>query len=192
MLKLFVYDNLKKEVIVNEPDILLIREFKDLWTNDRNKCKEDKVGDKKLKFFKELHYIYLVIDWRTPYKQFTERERHEYALLDSGLSKEEFDDPTFRTACRKYKEMQEKSIIGSLLQSQYNLIHRMKIKYDTMDLDERKDDGTPIHKNKDILGEMASIAKSLDGLKDLEEMYKKEQEAENSLRGDHEPGMFDR
>jgi hypothetical protein len=29
---------------MNEPDILLIKEFEELWNNDRNKTKEDKTG----------------------------------------------------------------------------------------------------------------------------------------------------
>lgn len=30
MLKLFSYDNMKKEVVINEADVLLIKEFADL------------------------------------------------------------------------------------------------------------------------------------------------------------------
>ena len=115
MLKLFMYDNDANRVVVNEPDILLIKEFAELWNNDRNKNSEDKTGNKKLRAFKELQYIYLAIDWRSPYNQYTNQEKHEQALLDSGLSEAQFDDEIFRAACRKYQELQEKSIIGSLL-----------------------------------------------------------------------------
>jgi len=67
MLKLFMYDNDTNRVVVNEPDILLIKEFAELWNNDRNKNSEDKTGTKKQRAYKELQYIYLAIDWRSPY-----------------------------------------------------------------------------------------------------------------------------
>lgn len=191
MLKLFLYDNEQQQVRMNEPDILLIKEFEDLWNNDRNKTKEDKTGQMKTRAYRELKYIYLAIDWRSPYNQYMAQEKHELALIDADLTQEEFDDPTFRAACRKYKELQETSIVGSLLQAQYNTIYKMKIYYDNIDLEEKKEDGTRINKTKDILAEMASTAKALEGLKALEEMWRKEQEQESSIRGDLEPGFMD-
>ena len=191
MLKLFLYDNEQQQVRMNEPDILLIKEFEDLWNNDRNKTKEDKTGQMKTRAYRELKYIYLAIDWRSPYNQYMAQEKHELALIDADLTQEEFDDPIFRAACRKYKELQETSIVGSLLQAQYNTIYKMKIYYDNIDLEEKKEDGTRINKTKDILAEMASTAKALEGLKALEEMWRKEQEQESSIRGDLEPGFMD-
>lgn len=191
MLKLFLYDNEQQQVRMNEPDILLIKEFEELWNNDRNKTKEDKTGQMKTRAYRELKYIYLAIDWRSPYNQYMAQEKHELALIDADLTQEEFDDPTFRAACRKYKELQETSIVGSLLQAQYNTIYKMKIYYDNIDLEEKKEDGTRINKTKDILAEMASTAKALEGLKALEEMWRKEQEQESSIRGDLEPGFMD-
>ena len=191
MLRLFDYDNCKMKVVINTPDVLLIKEFQDLWTNERNKCKEDKTGEKKLLVFRELSYIYLAIDWRSPYQEWSERERHELALRDAQITSEEFENELFRAACRKYKAMQETSKIGSLLQSQLSLIERMRIYYDTMDFEERDQNGKPIFKMKDIQGEVAAMAKTIEGIQALKELHKKEQEQETSLRGDHEAGMFD-
>lgn len=192
MLRLFEYDNMKMKVVINQPDILLITEFKDLLDNERNITKTDKTGEKRSRAFRELQYIYLAIDWRSPYKEFTERERHECALKDAEISNEEFEDNIFRTACRKYKKMQETSKIGGLLQSQLSLVERMKIYYDTLDFEERDINGKPIFKMKDIQGEMGGMGKTIEGIHALMELYKKEQEQESSLRGDHEAGMFDR
>jgi len=76
MLKFFAYDNTDNKIIVNEPEILLVKEFADLWTNERNKCKEDPTGNKKLKSFRELVYIYLAIDWGAPGSKDTPENRH--------------------------------------------------------------------------------------------------------------------
>ena len=49
---IFLYDNVNHELRLNEPEILLIKEFAELWTNDRNISKEDPKGIKKLRAFK--------------------------------------------------------------------------------------------------------------------------------------------
>ena len=38
-MKLFLFDSSKNEVVINEPEVLLIREFAKLWNNERNKTK---------------------------------------------------------------------------------------------------------------------------------------------------------
>ena len=192
MLKLFAYDNTKKEVVINEADVLLIKEFADLWANERNITKKDLIGKNKTKAFREFTYIYCAIDWGSPYAKYSEQERHEEALRDGDLTTEEFDDEIFRRACRKYKEIQENSKIGKLLQSQKNMVDRMTTYYDNLDFDERDPvTGKPIFKMKDVLDEMAKTGKALDNIAMLEESYKKEQEAESSLRGGREAGRFD-
>ena len=191
MINLFVYDNVSKQVVINEPDVLLIKEFSDLWTNDRNKTLNDKKGEKKTRAFRELTYIYLAIDWRSPYNQYTSQERHEAALYDSSLTEEEFDDLIFRAACRKYQALQNSSRIGTLLQSQYGIVDKMKIYFESLNFDERDEQGKPIFKMKDVIQEISNTAKVLEGIRTLEQLYKKEQEEEKQLRGDTEKGLFD-
>lgn len=191
MINLFLYDNNTKQVVINEPDVLLIKEFQDLWTNDRNKTENDKTGVKRTRAFRELSYIYLAIDWRSPYNQYTPQERHEAALYDADLTQEEFDDPTFRAACRKYQTLQNSSRIGTLLQSQYSIVDKMKIYFESLNFDERDEQGKPIFKMKDVIAEIANTSKVLEGIRTLEQLYKKEQEEEKQLRGDTEKGFFD-
>jgi hypothetical protein len=58
-MNVFNYDNLNKSLEINEPEILLIREFKALLDKDKTKDKEQAT--------KELTYIYLALDWKSPY-----------------------------------------------------------------------------------------------------------------------------
>ena len=53
------YDNGNNRLEINEPEILLIKEFKAL--SDRDKTKN------KSRLWKELTYIYLAIDWKSLY-----------------------------------------------------------------------------------------------------------------------------
>ncbi len=60
---IFTYDYVKREVILNEYEILLVKEFAALWDKDRNKTKEDPKGEFRTRAYKEFTYIYLMIDW---------------------------------------------------------------------------------------------------------------------------------
>ena len=192
MIKFFAYDNTENNIIVNEPEILLIKEFADLWTDDRNKCKEDPTGDKKIRGFKELVYIYMAIDWGAPGSKDTPANRHKYALEASGLSEEEYNDPIFRAACNKYKQLQNSSsVIGQIIETYVNKIHEMQEFIKSIDYNERTDTGVPIFKIKDTLTEMQSLDKAIDSLKNLENKYKEEQMEASGLRGNARAGLFD-
>ena len=56
-MNVFIYDNENNRIEINEPEILLIKEFKAL--SDRDKTKN------KSKLWRELTYIYLAIDWKS-------------------------------------------------------------------------------------------------------------------------------
>ena len=192
MIKFFAYDNSKNKIIINQPEILLVKEFADLWTNERNKCKEDPTGDKKIRGFKELVYIYMAIDWGAPGSKDTPANRHKYALEASGLSEEEYNDPIFRAACNKYKQLQNSSsVIGQIIETYVNKIHEMQEFIKSIDYNERTDTGVPIFKIKDNLTEMQSLDKAIDSLKNLENKYKEEQMEASGLRGNARPGLFD-
>lgn len=193
MIKFFAYDAQENKIVLNEPEILLVKEFSDLWTNDRNKCKEDPSGNKKLRAFKEFVYIYMAIDWGAPGSKSTPAERQEEAVKDSGLTEEELKDPLFLAACAKYQQLQDNSsVLGKLVETYTNNIHKMRIFIENIDYDERNQvTGQPIFKIKDTLTEMQQIAKAIDALQELQEKYKEEQQNATGLRGDTAPGMFD-
>ena len=192
MIKFFVYDTDKNEIIVNQPEVLLVKEFADLWTNERNKCPEDPSGEKRLKAFRELTYIYMAIDWGAPGSKDTPANRHKYAIEASQLTDEEYNDPVFRAACRKYQELQDNSsIIGKMVETYKNNIHKMRVFIDSIDYSERKDSGEPVFKIKDTLTEMQNLSKALQALQELEIKYKEEQQEATGLRGEAVKGLFD-
>jgi hypothetical protein len=59
-----MYNNLLKVLELNEPEILLVKEFSDLLKRDKSKDKS--------RAWSEFTYIYLAIDWKSPYNQYTE------------------------------------------------------------------------------------------------------------------------
>lgn len=192
MIKFFAYDTTKNKIVVNEPEILLVKEFADLWTNERNVTPEDQDGHLKTRGFRELIYIYMAIDWGAPGSKDTPANRHKQAMEASQLTEEEFEDPVFKAACNKYRELQDaSSTVGPMIQMFRNKLHEIKLFIESIDYNERTESGAPVFKVKDTLDAMQQLSKVMASIKMLEAEYKEEIQEASGLRGDATPGMFD-
>lgn len=188
---IFLYNNLNNRVELNTPEILLVREFAELIKPERNICKEDKIGTKGLRAFREFTYIYLAICWKSPYSDYPEQERHKEALNDSGITEEEFSNPEFRAACRKYRQLQESNRSIKMLQAAQNTVDNFIDYFNTVvDLSERDANGKPVFKTKDIISEISSLSKVHEELKILEGQVKKEMMETTSIRGGATDGFL--
>lgn len=190
-MQIFIFDNATNSLRIDDYSILLVKEFAKLWDPKRNICKEDKKGELRLRAYKEFTYIYLVLDFKSPYFKYLEQDKHEAALADSGLSEEDLSDEDFLNAFRKYKEIIETDPYLRLLKAAYRHLHKMEVELDEIDYSERDIDGKPIYKMGEQLKNFDQIGKQYTVLKSLEEQYKTSQEAEAKVRGDVELGTFD-
>ena len=181
---IFQYDNMRNRVELNLPEILLVKEFAILIEPKRNICKEDPKGEKCLRAFREFTYIWLAIDWKSVYSDYSEQERHEEALKDAHMTEEEFNNPEFRAACRKYREIQESNRSVRMLQAAQTTVDNF-IEYFTniVDLNDRDANNKPIFKVKDIISEISSLSKVNEELKILEGQVKKEMMETTNIRG---------
>ena len=193
MTDFFLYNNQTGSLELNTHEILLVKEFEALWDKERNKCSEDPTGNKRLRAWKEFKYIWLFADWKSPYQQYLEMEKHKAALEDSGLTDEEWNDQIFRAAVRKYIEIKDSSRILGVLKAGFRALEKLRVFLDNIDLDERDPlTNKPIWKGKDILDNLGSIGVMMDRLRDLEEMYKKDLlDNKKSIKGDREVSYDD-
>lgn len=186
---LFIYDNYTLEL--NKPEVLLINEFEKLWEPKRNKVKGDAQGTQRQLAMKEFAYMYLVYDWKSPYSEYSDSEKIEAALEDSGLTNEQIQDKLLVAACKKYQELQQSRVL-KLLNSAYRAVDELRRFFDEVDLQERDPEtGKPIYKSNDIIANIANLGKTVGGLEELEYMVKKQKEKERGLRGQAQAGMFD-
>ncbi len=183
-MNIFLYDNTTHKLVLNEPEILLVKEFGKLMDLGRNKTKTDKTGADRTRAFREFTYIYLMLDWQSFYSQFSEAERNEAAKQDAELTEEEFSDPDFRAACRRYREIQESARDIKLIKAAQNKVDELIDYFNHgSDLTERDPiSGKPIFKAKDVMAEMSTISKVIDELAELESRYKKKTKAVSGLR----------
>ena len=190
MVKIFQYNNVDGSVELNTPEILLVSEFSALMEDARNICDEDKRGKLKLRAFREFTYIYLALDWQSPYADFDAQERHELALTDAHMTEAEFNNPEFRAACRKFKAIQESTRSIRLLRAAQETVDKFMDYFHNIDPEERDPlTGKPIFKVKDIMAEISSLSKVQDELNTLESMVKKEIAETSQLRGGYEDGF---
>lgn len=180
----FVYNSQFGNVELDNTDILLVREFADLIKPERNKCKEDPSGTSLLKAFREFTYIQLAISWKSPYADYDEQTRHQEALRDSQLTEQEFNDPLFREACRKYRNLQESNRSIRLLKAAQNTTDKFIDYFNSVDPEERDPQtGKPIFKVKDLIAEISNLSKVHEELKVLESMVKQDLSQTTSIRG---------
>lgn len=181
---IFQYDSRLNRVELDMHEILLIKEFAALVEYDRNICKEDPKGTKCLRAFREFTYIWLALDWKSPYADIPEQDRHHEALQDAQLTEEEFNNPEFRAACRKYREILESNRSIKMLQAAQNTVDNFIDYFNTVvDLSERDVNGKPVFKTKDIISEISSLSKVHEELKILESEVKKELSETSTIRG---------
>lgn len=189
--KIFLYDNVKNILELNAPEILLVKEFNELMKSDRNKCKSDPKGIHKLRAFREFQYIYLAIDWQSPYSDYPEQERHQEALKDSNITEEEFNNPEFRAACRKYRVLQESNRSIKLLHAAQNAVDKFADYFNNVDPEERDPQtNKPIYQVKNIMTEMSNISKVNEELSILENQVKKQLSETSNIRGGAEDGFI--
>ena len=193
--RIFVYDNSRNKVELNTPEILLVKEFAELIKPERNKCPEDPSGILGLRAFREFTYIWLAISWDSIYADYTEQERHQEALRDANITEDEFNNPEFRAACRKYEEIQNSNRSIKMLHAAQTMVDKFIDYFETADPLERDEQtGKPIYKVKDIQAEMNNLIDVHETLIQLESQVKKHLEVQSSLRGgvvrDFDPGEF--
>ena len=170
-LNVFDYDQRTGTVILNSADLALIDEFRNIIKRDKERAD------------REFTYIYLAIDWKSPYSNYSEQERHEAALKDAHITEEEWNDPLFRAACRKYRALQESNRYVRLLKSAELVTDKITDYFNNVDLEERNENtGAYVNKVSDIQKAMENAAKQIETLKMIESLVKKEITEQSQIR----------
>ena len=164
-------------------DLVLIDEFKKLLEPSRNKCDKDPSGLEHIRADREFTYIYLAIDWKSPYANYSNQEKHEAALKDAHISEEEWNNPEFRTACRKYVSIQDSNRYVRLLQAAQEVTDKIIDYFHNVDLQEQDEQGKYLVKVKDVQAAMKEAADQIETLKQIESLVKKEVMEQSQIRG---------
>ena len=191
-MKYFTVDKSTGSLDFSDPRILLIKEFKALLDSTRNKSKSDPKGEIKERAQKEFTFMFLYLDWESPYFKYPEEDRQQAAFDDSELTEEQMNDPEFVEACKKYNELQDKIQELRLLKGCMLTIESIIYYLEHIDVNERNpSDGKPIYKTKDVIMEIKNARELIKTVRDLEKEVKEGVSDESSVRGGVELGYFD-
>lgn len=170
--------------MIDEPEILLVKEFSELLDEKRNKCKEDPTGKKHLRAYRDLTYIWLATDWGSFYANDPERIRHEQALSDAGMTEEEYQkDEVLRAAKAKYIELQNSNLAIRSLSAAKTSVNKFIDYFNSLDPTERDiETNKPIFKVKDLMAEVNQLSNLIDQIQILEQKAKKEMVESSRMR----------
>ena len=190
--KFFDYNKETRQVEILDNRILLVNEFKALTDLKRNITKEDKTGKHLTLFYKEIVYIYMYLDWESPYFKYPEEDKQKQSLIDSGLTEKNLEDPIFKAACNKYNELYNNMLELRLLKSSMTAVENIIYYLETVDVNQTDElTGKPIYKTKDVIAEIKSAKDVIASIREMEDAVKKGLAEESAVRGDTELGFFD-
>jgi hypothetical protein len=173
----------KKGLEIN-PHLLVIKEFKKIWTRDRSRNKQ-KAQD-------ELAYVYYWCSPKSPYRKHPNGERTERIKIDIFDKDPKWKpDQVVQDACAKYIELTT-SIYMELLQDAIGAANQLRKYFQIVDVTQLDDKGKPVYTAKDIITNMKQIGDAITGLKKLEEeVAKEEAKTDSKIRGGGQAGMFE-
>jgi hypothetical protein len=158
---------IKDKVATPSPYALLIKEFKDLK-------------------IEELGYVYFMCDHRSAYAVYEWDKRHEEVMQSLKLKTV---SKKVEIACDKYNELIETSAV-KLLKAARESVKKLEAYFRTVDLTLVDDNGRPIFHAKDLVNNLEKMGKVVDGLSRLEDIVKKEEQANNPTRGGVEVNKY--
>ena len=126
----------------------------------------------------ELSAVYFFVDHRSPYSVYEESDRwdHIKELLKVSAT------PNINAAIEKYRELSESSAV-KLLKAARESVTKLEKYFKDVDLTMMDDNGKPIFHAKDLISNLANMGKVINGLEELEELVKKQQQKDNPNRG---------
>jgi hypothetical protein len=156
---------LHNHLVVIRPESLVIPEMMAVW--DRDKTKE------KSKAYKELAYIYFMVDYKSPYNVYPDDIREQKVREDFVKDDSWKPDRLILTAAAKYEELQITPSMQTLKSARKGL-DMVRRYFDNVNED------TDI---KELMQALEKVGKSIEGLDKLEEKVKKEITTEEKVRG---------
>lgn len=175
-MKLFKYENY--QLSLNSEEVLLIPEFKKLMERDRTKNKK--------KAFAEFTYIYLMLDWNSPFREYSDAEKEKEALRSAEIEAGDVDE-FVKAAMEKYDEIKNSNRILTYIKSSWRMLDKLKDYSDTVDLTEVIDSGPQkgklVHSVRDVRDTIKQMPELIQKAKDLRNLFNEELEEDKNVRG---------
>lgn len=176
-MELFVYENFN--LSLNNPYLLLVKEFKEVIDNDESKDKGYA--------YKVFTFIYLNYNWKSPFKDYTLEERRKESLISSELKEDDLKKDYVIAACTKYEEIINSNITLSVIRDMKRSIDKFRAYFDVLDFTKTVESGaqkgTMLFKPKEYLDVMKRASEIFDSIALMEAKLKEQLEEKKDVRG---------
>lgn len=177
------------EIEFNSEEVKLVPEVQTLLTLKYNKGPKDNDGRKRYRALAELKYLYLNYSPKSPYKDYSEAERKEEAMKDCNFPEGWVESSELKALIPKFERGQKTKFVR-LLNTAERFLDKMEAHLNSLNLGERKDDGTYINKPKEIIDSLKQLPSLAQTLQELEQQVKMGQIGNPKSKGDHELGWM--
>jgi hypothetical protein len=183
-MKIFSMDNDSFEISL-DPEVLLIKEFKDIVKRDRS------VG--KIVSMAELSYVWFFADFKSDFGQIIdEKERTEEIMLAVvGLPKKWVPDDVVKAAVVRYRKLSESVASRLLIDAMTTVNNLSKYAKEASGELSKMDGEKPQHDVSKILAFIDKLPNTLSTIKKLEEEVVRERNVGSRHRGTQDAGMFE-
>jgi len=171
-------------------EVKLVPELQTLLTLKYNKdTKGDMDGRKKLKALNELRYVYLVYSPKSPYRDYSEKERLEEAKKDCNFSQHWVESPELKEVINKFLKGNVNRTTRSVKIIE-KFLDRFETHLEGIDLNERTATQALVHNPKSIMQTLQELPSFLKTLQELEQQSKLGIVSTPTSKGDHELGWM--
>lgn len=165
-----------------EPELLLLKPFKKIWTRDKSKDKNNAL--------QELGYIYFMDDPRSDYLFIVDEEiRSKEIMLAEGMPKTWKPDAAVKEAREFYKQF--KPTASLLLEDTRIAVDKLRQLLRDIDLTAVDDRGKPIYTLNTITATIKQVPALVKDLDEAEKAIAKELIQNDKIRGSQEKSMME-
>ena len=172
-----------------KPELRMIPQFKKIITRDKDRYKRQALL--------ELSYIYYMYDYKSPYMNISDIDRHAQISKHLKLGDTWEPDQEIKEAITQYLEFQETPSIKALKSTRNALLNASKV-IDVMNttveaalLPDNKDMVTAIDTVDKLLTLADKLPKTINTIVTLEEKVQKEQHENSKVRGGGKTGQYE-
>ena len=179
MIKLFKRDGYEIKV---EPEALLLKPFKKIWTRDKSKDKN--------RAMQELGFIYFVCDPRSDYQYLVDIDtRMEAVKSGEGLPNSWSPDQAVKEAMEFYTSFKPTSSL--LLEDTRIAVDKLREYLRDIDLYATDDKGKPVHTLNTVTATIKQIPELIKGLDEAEKAVTSDIREMSKARGNHEKAIME-
>ena len=179
MMRLLKYEGYK---VVIDPEILVLKPFRDLWKRDKTKDKE--------KALLEIAFIYFMLDPRSDYQYITDEEQRKQAIKEGeGLPAKWEPDKVLLDAMEFYNSF--KSTSALLLEDTRYAVDKLRKLLREVDLSKTDDKGKPVYTLNTITATIKQVPSLVKDLDDAERAISKESIVTGKMRGQGEKTIME-